>query len=543
MSWGPLRPARIDFSNPQAPAAIDHGGAAYPTGAAALARAQQVYLAGSHLPARWAGRRRFVVLETGFGLGHNFLATWAAWQQDARRCDRLWFVAVDKHPPLQGDLVRAHAGSALPSQAAALVAAWPPLTPDLHLIDFDGGRVRLLLALGDVATVLPELVAQVDAFYLDGFAPALNPAMWDAWRLRQLPRLAAADATVAAGCGHAALRDGLFAAGFVLNGLGSQATSPVSGQTTGRFAPRFQSLPPPGRQARPDARRVAVVGAGLAGAAVAWALAGRGLAVQVFDRQAGCAGETSGHPGGLFHGTLHGHDGPHARWLRAAALHTERVLRPLIDQGLDGALNGLLRGEQAADADAMDALIQHLALPDDYVQVRRDALIGGRPAWFYPGGGWVSPPALCAHWLASPGISTHFGLQVAQIQPLGGGSTSARDNADADAATTGWRLLDAAGRCLAEVDALLLCNASEAQRLVAGLAISGAGAASFAPADRLAWPAWPLRRVRGQTTLLPATTAAATTATTATATATTNTFVNCHLTRACEADNLLSVSI
>ena len=176
MSWGPLRPARIDFSNPEAPAAIDHGGTAYPAGAAALARAQQVFLAGSQLPARWAGRRRFVVLETGFGLGHNFLATWAAWQQDARRCDRLWFVAIDKHPPLQGDLARAHAGSALPSQAAELVAAWPPLTPDLHLIDFDGGRVRLLLALGDIATVLPELVAQVDAFYLDGFAPTLNPA-------------------------------------------------------------------------------------------------------------------------------------------------------------------------------------------------------------------------------------------------------------------------------------------------------------------------------------------------------------------------------
>ena len=411
MSWGPLHPARIDFSNAQAPTARDHGGAAYPVGAAALARAQQVFLAGSQLPARWAGRRRFVLLETGFGLGHNFIATWAAWQQDANRCDQLWFVAVDKHPPRQGDLARAHAGSALPRQAAALVAAWPPLTPDLHLLDFDGGRVRLLLALGDISTVLPELVAQVDAFYLDGFAPALNPAMWDAWRLRQLPRLAAADATVVAGSGHSALRDGLSAAGFVVDGVASadgedsqpagpasnqtshQAPRPTLGSTTGRFAPRFQSLPPPGRQARPDVRRLAVVGAGLAGAAVAWALANRGLAVQVFDRQAGCAGETSGNPGGLFHGTLHGHDGSHARWLRAAALHTERVLRPLIDQGLDGALNGLLRGEQAADADAMDALIQHLALPDDYVQVRRDALIGGRPAWFYPGGGWVSPPA------------------------------------------------------------------------------------------------------------------------------------------------------
>mgnify|MGYP006198559129 CR=1 FL=1 len=44
---------------------------------------------------------------------------------------------------------------------------------------FDDGRVQLLLALGPVSTWLPELVASVDAFYLDGFAPARNPQMWD----------------------------------------------------------------------------------------------------------------------------------------------------------------------------------------------------------------------------------------------------------------------------------------------------------------------------------------------------------------------------
>jgi tRNA 5-methylaminomethyl-2-thiouridine biosynthesis bifunctional protein len=44
------------------------------------------------LPQRWAGRRHFVILETGFGLGHNFLATWAAWRDDPQRCEDLWFV-------------------------------------------------------------------------------------------------------------------------------------------------------------------------------------------------------------------------------------------------------------------------------------------------------------------------------------------------------------------------------------------------------------------------------------------------------------------
>lgn len=477
MNWGPLQPARIDFSDPQAPAAPDFGDV-YPARAGAMARARQVFLAGNGLPGRWAGRPRFVILETGFGLGHNFLATWAAWQQDARRCDRLWYLAIEKHPARREDLARAHVASSLPMLAAELVERWPPLTPDLHVIDFDGGRVRLLLALGDLAAVLPELVARVDAFYLDGFAPGRNPAMWDPWRLRQLPRLAAPDATLATWTADAAVRQGLSTAGFEVNALpggGSQRDG-----TIGRFAPRFVAATPAGRRAwaggaAAPVRTVAVVGAGLAGAAVAQALAGRGVAVQVFERQDGCARETSGNAGGLFHGIAHAHDGPHARWLRAAALHTERLLRPLVNGGcVAGAVEGLLRGEQTLAPEAMAALLQALALAPDYLQVQPvSGPAGDRAAWFYPGGGWVEPLALCDHWLRFPGITCHYGSPVQSLRRNDGG----------------WQLIDQAGRQLHRADAVVLCNAGDAARLAG----PGTGAAS-----------WPLRRVRGQTTLLPA---------------------------------------
>ena len=469
MSWGPLQPARIAFGDDGVPSAPEFGDV-YHARAGALAQAQHVFLGGNRLPRRWAGRPRFAVLETGFGLGNNFLATWDAWRQDPQRCERLHYLAIEKHPPRRADLTRAHAGSALPLLAAELLAKWPPLTPDLHLIDFDGGRVRLLLALGDIAAVLPEWVAQVDAFYLDGFAPARNPAMWDPWRLRQLPRLAAPGATVATWSVAVAVRQGLAAAGFEVQkapGFGGKRE-----MTVGRFAPRFTSAPPPGRQPLGPVHRVAVVGAGLAGAAVARALAAQGIAVQVFERGAAPAGETSGNAGGLFHGVVHGHDGPHARWLRAAALHTGRVLRPLIEGGaVEGAIAGLLRGERTLDAAAMQALLTRLALPDDYVQVQPAALADGSPAWAYPGGGWVSPAALCAQWLAAPGIETLCGTTVQRLA----------------AVDAGWQLFDPHDRPLATVAAVVLCNAADASRLL------GPGAAT-----------WPLHRVRGQTTVLPA---------------------------------------
>ena len=477
MSWGPLRPARIDWDAgaPTAASAAAAAGSAIHS----LAQAQQQWLAGNRLPQRWGGRARFSVLDTGFGLGHGFLVTREAWLRQGPPGARLNYIAIAQHPPSRHDLARAHAGSALAAAAADLIALWPPLTPDLHLLSLDRGRVRLLLALGEVSAVLPELVAQIDAFCLSD-APAdagAAPAGWNRWGLRQLTRLAAPGATLVSGQCDAAFRRALSAAGF----HGAAATAAGQAFTTAQFMPRFTHPPPPGRLPLTPlaphgaaAPRIAVVGAGLAGAAVAQALAEQGLTVEVFERRPAIAGETSGQAAGLFHGSLHADDGPHARWLRVAALHAARQLRPLVQSGaLPGAVQGLLRGEQRLSADQMQALLSRLALPTDYLQVRRGCGPGSfNAAWFYPDGGWVAPAAWCALALAASGISTHLGVTVQQLRQGAGG----------------WQLLDAHGACLRQVDAVLLCNAGDAARL---LAPWGAGA-------------WPLRPVRGQTTLLPA---------------------------------------
>ena len=93
--------------------------------------------------------------------------------------------------------MRAHAASPVPELARQLIEAWPPATCNLHSLDFEAGRVRLLLAFGDVRAWARELVARVDTFYLDGFAPARNAAMWDRGVFGMLARLAAPDASAA----------------------------------------------------------------------------------------------------------------------------------------------------------------------------------------------------------------------------------------------------------------------------------------------------------------------------------------------------------
>lgn len=469
----PLRPARVDFSDASAPRAPDYDDVYHPRGGA-FAQARHVFLAGNRLPQRWAQRQHFVILETGFGLGHNFLATWAAWRDDPQRCEHLWFLSVDKHPLLAADMRRAHAHSAEPNLARHLIGAWPPLTPDLHRRDFAHDRVHLLLAFGDLATWLPQWLAEVDAFYLDGFAPAKNPAMWEPRLLQRLARLAAVGATAATWSTARVVRDALAAAGFVVQrraGFDAKRDMLYACHAPVHRAPR-----PPGRRFGGATAEVSIVGAGLAGAATARALADLGVRSKVFEAMPAAALGGSGQPAGLLHGVVHAGDSPHTRWFRAAALRAHASIAPLItQQRVQGRLDGLLRVEQALDHASMLGLLRAQALPSDYVQAlsvdeaseRADCALVS-PAWLYGGGGWIEPPSLVRTWFDHERIGVSLNTAVARIEPDAHGR---------------WCLLDSNGGTLAVSDQLVLANAGDLPRLV--------------PDEP-----WPLLYSRGQVTLL-----------------------------------------
>ncbi|MDP9043198.1 MAG: MnmC family methyltransferase, partial [Pseudomonadota bacterium] len=199
MKHDPVRPAPLD----------DVGGhlvvSAYRDRVEASAVGE--FLTGNDLPGRWRGRARYVVLATGFGTGAAFLRTWRTWRDDPSRCERLVFLAVEPRPLGRDDLQRWHAAQS-PSDdtPAALCTAWPALTPDLHRLSFDADRVQLLLAFGALRRWLPEWVAAVDGFYLDGMGGAADAdASEDARRFvdtarqcKALARLAARGAALAA---------------------------------------------------------------------------------------------------------------------------------------------------------------------------------------------------------------------------------------------------------------------------------------------------------------------------------------------------------
>lgn len=450
----PLVPARLAFAADGTPWSETYGDV-YHSAAGGLAQARHVFLAGNGLPERWRGRERFTLLETGFGYGLNFLATWHAWRQAGRPCGRLHFVSIEKHPFSRADLAALLARHPeVEDEGRQLCVRWPLLVPGLHRIEFEQGRVVLTLGLGDLADVLPELDLAADAIYLDGFAPARNPEMWAPEQLRALRRVVARDGTLATWSVAAAVREALHAAGFATDkrpGFDRKREMLVGHALQGTEA------------VVPVARRALVIGAGMAGAGVAERLAARGWDVEVLERREAPALEASGNPAGAFHPVVAPDDSLFARFTRAGYLHLLSHW-PLLE-GLEWAQCGVLQlARDGEERDSQARAMATLGYPVDYAAF--DPERGG--LWF-PRSGWVRPPSL-VRTLLSRGerLRARFGVSVAGLRREGGE----------------WMALDASGAPLAKAPVVVLANAADALRL------------SPQPEARL-------RKVRGQLSLVP----------------------------------------
>ncbi|MGB3290301.1 MAG: tRNA (5-methylaminomethyl-2-thiouridine)(34)-methyltransferase MnmD, partial [Burkholderiaceae bacterium] len=426
--------------------------------AGALEQAEGVFLHGNGLPERWRGKQVFTVCETGFGLGHNFLALWQSWRSDPRRPARLHFISFEAHPfsrPNMAQLLERLHG---PEQALAaqLVEAWPPLLPGMHRLEFEQGALTLTLAFGSVARLAKQVSAGVDAFFLDGFAPRVNPDMWSRPLFGQLARLARPDATVATWCCAGEMRRSLRDAGFLVSkvhGFGSKRE-----MTVARLRPGMGR-----KEAVADADdAVLVVGGGLAGAGVAQALALRGRPVTVLDPvfQAGLGASHRGHLAAGLSPVISPDDDIRARLSRAGVLRAMQRW-----QGLQGDARPLPCGTLERVSGPEDAARRRLALdtlrfPGDWVRwldaVEASERVGLRlpcgGVWFERGQ-LVQPVPLLEALLSMPGVSC-LPQSVAGLRRGAAGA---------------WIALDAQGREIARAGNLVLANAAQAPGLLAGI--------------------------------------------------------------------------
>lgn len=475
----PVQHAQLDWDEQGQPLSGTHDDV-YFSRESGLDETRYVFLQHNQLPERFAALKDgdcMVVGETGFGTGLNFLCCWQLFREQAPAGARLHFISVEKFPLRAPDLRKALAlWPQLQDLSDELLKSYLVIQPGMQSLLLDEGRVQLTLLIGEASEQLAQLDARVDAWFLDGFAPAKNPDMWSTALFAQLARLSAPGASLATFTSAGFVRRGLQEAGFSMQrtkGFGRKremlcGTLEHPPETTWQ-APWFVRP-----QSLSGERHALIVGGGLAGCASAFSLARRGWRVTLLEAGPTLAGAASGNAQGML-------------YLKLSAAHTalsQLILsgfgysRRLLEQWTNSPhwqACGLLqlnwnpaehkRQQQLATAFS-EELLQTVSAEQASQLAGIELSQGGL---YYPDSGWVAPAQWC-HWLTRhPLIEVITNAPVSQLYQQHGL----------------WQASTADGRSW-QAKVAILANAEQAQQLP--------------QASHL-----PLKTIRGQTSLLPAT--------------------------------------
>ncbi len=447
-----------------------------------LEEARHVFLKGNRLDQRFAtlsNKQGFTIGETGFGTGLNFLCAWQLFEKVAPEGASLDFFSTEKFP-LDVDELRA-ALAIWPDLKLfydELIQHWWRWVPGWNRWNFADGRVRLTLAIGDVDETLPQLPSgSVDAWFLDGFSPSKNPEMWADSVLMQLARTSNTAATMATYTSAGWVRRGLQSAGFSIEkvpGYGRKRE-----MVCGQLCRPSHPLEAQRRPTRPQS--AIVIGGGIAGCAAAYALAKRGVGVTLLERSTHLVSAASGNSRGILHARFGASDNLLHRFVLASYGHALTLLDEVLP--VDGDLRsecGLLQLNFSPNESKRITQLAKGEWPEHLFRVIDDTeasdLTGIKMEsgglWF-PSGGWVVPPVLCARLVDDPLIESRLGHQVGTLTQIDDGWLAEGCDGEGE----GWEI---------RADLVVVCCAHSALAL-----------------DRFSQ--FPLTAVRGQVSLIPET--------------------------------------
>ncbi len=411
MSQTSLHHARLDWNEAGTPVSSEFGDV-YFSNDNGLSETRYVFLQQNRLPARFSHHDSdiFVIGETGFGTGLNFLATMAAFLEQAPQSGngaRLHFISFEKYPLTREDLRKALAAwPELATFSQPLIAQWPLPVAGCHRLLFAGGRIRLDLWFGDIKEMLPQVPhpadGLVDAWYLDGFSPAKNPEMWTQDLFDGLARLARPHATIATFTCAGFVRRGLIAAGFAMQkvkGHGSKremlAGERAEKQPQQTIAPWY---------ARPAGRagEVLIIGGGIASAMTALSLVERGRRVTLLCQDGEPATGASGNRQGALYPLLNGeHDALSRFYSLAFGFARSRLLSLAKRHPIAFSLCGVTQLGYDDKSAAKLAKMAQGPFPPELMQVLSEPeveqVVGlpcGHGGVSYPQGGWLCPADL-----------------------------------------------------------------------------------------------------------------------------------------------------
>lgn len=411
-----------------------------------LQETDHVFLQQNHLQQRWHNltHSHFTIIETGFGTGLNFLCSCRLWLDSAKPEQRLHFISCERHPLSLKQLHQAHAlWPELAEFSHALLEQYALLGLGFHRFHLFDQRISLTLFIGDVMDMMKQLHGVADAWFLDGFAPAKNPAMWQAALFQSMAKHSKAGTSFATFTAAGEVRRGLLEAGFVVNKI------PGYGKKREMLSGHFGTDNKPEQAFHPTgkSKTAIILGAGVAGLTSAHALAKRGWHCSVIDKHSDVAQEASGNPVAVLYPRPNLADNPLNQLALACYQYTINWLKQLQLCEQDYDLCGVLQlAKDHHEAKRLAEIAQHAPAWASFLPAHQVNQISGidlnQPGLYFPDAGWIKPHALCRRLSNSAGVLLQLHRQALRLEQT----------------CDGWRLWDGS-EVMAEADVLILANA------------------------------------------------------------------------------------
>jgi len=407
----------------------------------------------------------FVINETGFGTGLNFYCTLEAIFNAHTTAPEtiLHFFSTELFPLTLTDFKKSVARfEQFAHITSQIIEQYPPAIKGFHRIILNRGQIYLTLMLDDSINALNRCTHKTDAWYLDGFSPSKNSAMWKSELFAQMARMSKPQQTsIATFTAAGFVRRGLQDAGFTVTkhtGFGKKremitAIFNREAEQCANHKPWFEI-----KDTERDIQRIAIIGAGLAGCTSAEALARRGIKVTLFDADAQICQQASGNLQGALYAKLPSKPTIGGEFHLTGLEYSLRILS--IYQCFDNQTAQQCGVLQLATSDKEVRQQQDLLQQDAYSSEvvhwvdasQASKLIGTDTPFsglFFPRAGWVAPKAFCEKLIAVPNIDLKLNTSITRLSQL---------------SDSRWKLHDSASEEYV-FDAVIVANANSANTL------------------------------------------------------------------------------
>ena len=400
--------------------------------------AYEVFIEGNQLIQRWTSldatcSTTFVIGETDFGCGLHFLLVWSLWKKHAPTSSSLRMISATSAPLTVADLKQSLAlFPDLQAEALQLIAQYPILMPGYHLLQFDEGRVQLILMIGDTLEAYRELLAcgdpvlekklrdyEVNAWFLN----SCDSGIYTESFFTVMGMLSSSHTTLATPIVSTVMYKAIEIAGFSV--LESSTKHILRANYTQLPLGRSPKLSPWHRPySKKDQRKSAIVlGAGLAGCYIAAALARRGFSVTLLDQHHAVGQGASGNRQAILYPKLSAFYSPLNAFMLNAYLFAIRYYKALLKTHPIGNLSGMLQlahdhKEQTVQKHLKAWLAQY---PDlgRLISAEEASGMAGIPltcdALFLPHSGWIDSVSLCEVLIRSKPIACELNTLVESL--------------------------------------------------------------------------------------------------------------------------------